>query len=229
MQQCWAWSKSRINLPVFLPNSFFLVCCDSGTLQTDTWFYSKWQKPSKSCRVFLCPSEVLQEGELHWGRDVCINGLICERVLNESQGVSGCRPIRFSVLHFFSPVCWRQAAKPTLRCLPCLLTGLGRKGLPHYRLHGLSLPVQTTQLGFYSAFQLSCEGVLREEILVLPSQFLTSCTNVSIWFVVFNFQGKHCAVSLQEILGFPAKYNERPLIPLLMKNKGGFFYSWRAN
>lgn len=132
-----------------------------GSLKTDAWVYGIWQNPGKSCQALLCPSEVLEKGgsSAGGGRDVCIKGLICERVLNESQGVSGWRPVRFSVPHFSSPVCRRQAAKRRAQ-LPPLPAGAaaspaqlaGRKGLPHYSLRGLSLPVQTRELGFTPHF-----------------------------------------------------------------------------
>lgn len=121
-----------------------------------------------------------------------------------------------------------------LSCLPCLPAGAGagaswrqlagRMGPPRYRLHGLScwdftLPFSPRMI------HMDSYGFIREEILVLPLRFFCPAEVFPFGLRSLTFRENAVLFLHGKSWGFPARPKERPLMPLLVRNKSSLFFT----
>lgn len=184
-------------------------------------------KSGKSCQVFLCPSG---KGQLGWGR----------------EGMSG-------VMAWFVSGCWMGARAfqgGALDAFQCRIFPVRSAGVRQPRPVPSCLACLWGQEQEGSACREKgtafcwCELYSWDFTLPFSLQMMESWGK-KIWYSLRGFSVPHecfcfgsCGLALRENIvlflhrkawDFPARPNERPLIPLLKKNKGGFSFSWRAS
>lgn len=119
----------------------------------------------------------------------------------------------------------------TLSCLPCLPAGAGagagaswrqlagQMGLPRYRLHGPSC------WDFTPPFSPRTMGSYGKRFLVLPLCFFCPAEVFPFGLPSLTFRENVVLFLHGKPWGFPARPNERPLMPLLVRNKGSLFFT----